>query len=240
MERQYLALNSAFFFWILGLIAWYFNVTHLALFSGALTLSLFIIHIRLNQVNQMFRKNKSVETPQTVVSASPTANETETAETTETKKNETTVIASDVRFEGNITSSKHVYVYGVLHGNIDAKESLIKVMRGGLVEGNITCRELIIDGSVIGQCTSNAIDIYDNGSVTGTLAYHSLSVKKGGTFSGQADVLPPQVEHANTGRPVAGKSPESADTPDGQNISTPPQTMLNAPKNQKKSQHAAG
>lgn len=194
MERKYLALNSALFFWLLALIAWCFSAPLLACLFGGLSLCAFTIPHLLKLVNTMFKKNKIIETPQPNVAPPLPASE---KEPTAMEKHGTTVIASDVRFEGNITSGGHVYVHGELKGNIDAKESLIKIMRGGLVDGNITCRELIIDGSVIGQCSSDAIEICENGNVTGTLVYRALAVKKGGVFAGQADVLPALAEKTN-------------------------------------------
>ncbi|MVY95408.1 Ccm protein, partial [Enterobacteriaceae bacterium 8376wD7] len=78
---------------------------------------------------------------------------------------------------------------GQLTGNIEAKEHLIKVMREGQVEGNISCRELIIDGKVQGQCRGDSITIEEHGNLDGTLAYRSLAIKKGGQFTGSAEVL---------------------------------------------------
>ena len=74
-------------------------------------------------------------------------------------------------------------------GNIEAKEHLIKVMREGEVEGNINCRELIIDGRVHGQCRGDSITIEEHGNIDGTLAYRALAIKKGGLFTGSAEVL---------------------------------------------------
>ena len=108
----------------------------------------------------MFKKNKNVEaTPQTVAtpvlnSASPLA---------VSRKPAATVIASGIRLDGNIIAEGDVDIYGTVSGNIDAEESQIKIMTGGLVEGNITCRELIIDGCILGQCRSETIEIDKNG-----------------------------------------------------------------------------
>ncbi|MFK9877382.1 polymer-forming cytoskeletal protein, partial [Klebsiella pneumoniae] len=74
-------------------------------------------------------------------------------------------------------------------GNIEAKEHLIKVMREGQVEGNVSCRELIIDGKVQGQCHGDSITIEEHGHLEGTLAYRALAIKKGGVFSGRAELL---------------------------------------------------
>lgn len=221
MQRQYLALNSALFFWLLALIAWGSHVTWLIWLSAGLSLCAFLLQALLMQVNAMFKKHKQIEITQPVAAAiATTAVEKEPANP---DKHATTVIASDVRFEGNILSTGHVYIYGFLQGNIDAKDNLIKIMRGGQVEGNIVCRELIIDGNVTGQCTVDTVDIYENGSMFGTLAYRTLSVKKGGMFSGQAEVLPAETEKSNvvgllvdnpqeTSTGKRQKAPESAST----------------------------
>lgn len=135
----------------------------------------------------MFIKKNKTE-PQTSEVATPPANNPE-PQAVASKKQETTVIASGVHFVGNIVASGHVYIHGQLTGNIEAKEHLIKVMREGQVEGNISCRELIIDGKVQGQCRGDSITIEEHGNLDGTLAYRSLAIKKGGQFTGSAEVL---------------------------------------------------
>ncbi|CAM3228978.1 hypothetical protein SB6411_01231 [Klebsiella spallanzanii] len=194
MESKYFALNSALLFWLLSLVAWCFESTYIALLSGSFSLSSFVFHFQHHRVNHMFKKNKTIEaTPPAVSTPAPAA----TSPQTVIKKPVATVIASGIRFEGNIIADGDVDIYGTVNGNIDAKDSQIKIMTGGLVEGNILCHELIIDGSVIGQCSSDTIEIDKNGKVTGTLAYRTLAIKKGGVFSGQAEVLPPVAEKSN-------------------------------------------
>ncbi|EOF4702403.1 bactofilin family protein [Klebsiella sp. MISC125] len=194
MESKYIALNSALLFWLLGLMAWCFESTYIALLSGSFSLSSFVFHFQYHRVNHMFKKNKTTEaTPPAVSTPAPVTTPPQTV----IKKPAATIIASGIRFEGNIIAEGDVDIYGTVNGNIDAKDSQIKIMTGGLVEGNILCRELIIDGGVIGQCNSDTIEIDKNGKITGTLAYRTLAIKKGGVFSGQAEVLPPLAEKSN-------------------------------------------
>lgn len=211
MESKYIALNSALLFWLLGLMAWCCESTYLAWLSGSFSLSSFVFHFQYHRINHMFKKNKNVEaTPQTAAmpvlnSASPLA---------VSRKPAATVIASGIRFDGNIIAEGDVDIYGTVSGNIDAEESQIKIMAGGLVEGNITCRELIIDGCILGQCRSETIEIDKNGQVTGTLAYRTLAINKGGVFSGQAELLPAAADKSNVVGFIADTAAETKNRAD--------------------------
>ncbi|HEM8796860.1 TPA: polymer-forming cytoskeletal protein [Klebsiella michiganensis] len=212
MESKYIALNSALLFWLLGLMAWCCESTYLAWLSGSFSLSSFVFHFQYHRINHMFKKNKNVEaTPQTA--ATPVLNSAFPLAVS--RKPAATVIASGIRFDGNIIAEGDVDIYGTVSGNIDAEESLIKIMAGGLVEGNITCRELIIDGCILGQCRSETIEIDKNGQVTGTLAYRTLAINKGGVFSGQAELLP-AAEKSNVVGFIADTAIETKDKVEAQ------------------------
>lgn len=197
MGRVYLFLNTALILWSLALVAWCYDAHSWALLTAALAIIAFVIHVLHKQVNHMFGKNKAAEevTSNTVVHAAPTP--VVEKEVPRDDKQNNTVIATGVRFDGNITSSGQVYIYGTVHGNIDAKEGLIKIMRNGVVEGDITSRELIIDGIVNGNCRSESIDVYENGNITGTIAYSSLTIKKGASFTGRSELIRPVETKSN-------------------------------------------
>ena len=207
MESKYIALNSALLFWLLGLMAWCFESTYLAWLSGSFSLSSFVFHFQYQRINHMFKKNKIIEATPPAVNTAVLNGESPSAVA---RKPATTVIAGGIRFDGNIIAEGDVDIYGTVSGNIDAEESQIKIMTGGLVEGNITCRELIIDGCVMGQCRSETIEIDKNGNVTGTLAYRTLAIKKGGVFSGQAELLP-AAEKSNVVGFIADTAIETKD-----------------------------
>lgn len=184
--RVYHILNVGLAFWLLALVAWSLSSMLIAGLSGGLASVFLLLHGAQWQVFNMFGKNKTpVVIPENRIITAPdipTEKELPAGE-----KHNNTVIATDVCFEGNITTAGQVYIYGEVLGNIDARDGLIKVMRHGRVQGNITSRELIIDGTVQGECQSEVIDIHDYGHVEGTLAYFTLSVKKGGGFTGRAE-----------------------------------------------------
>ena len=203
MGKKHCFLNIALFFWLVALVSWVLGAKSVAKCFGFLTIFMFPLII-LRQVNLMFKKNKSIDISQPVINeAEPISDKEPLA----VEKPATTVIASGVQFDGNIVACGHVYIHGSLIGNIDAKDNLIKVMRGGMVEGDITCRELIIDGRVIGQCISDVVEILENGQVKGSLAYRSLAVKKGGEFSGQSEVLSSEKEKNTVTRLIKKDDP---------------------------------
>lgn len=190
MNRHFRFLNLALALWALALVSWCHYALLWTLLAAVLALLAFFLHIVQHQVNVMFGKTKTSEAPQL---PTPTAVPLHMEKEPVREEKQNTVIASGVQLTGNITSAGQVHIFGTVTGNIDAKESVVKVMRNGLVEGNIFCRELFIDGTVNGECESEAIHIEENGVITGTLTYSTLTIKKGGTFAGQARINAPVV-----------------------------------------------
>ena len=123
MDKQYLAINGALFFWLLALIAWSVDASALARLAAACALIAFLLHSQRNKINAMFIKKNKTE-PQISEAATPPAINPE-PEAVASKKHETTVIASGVHFVGNIVASGHVYIHGQVTGNIEAKEAML-------------------------------------------------------------------------------------------------------------------
>lgn len=195
MERVHYFLNAGLCCWSLALFTWCVSGSPWAILPVALALIAFLLHGFQQRVLIMFGKNKSpTAEPQNTIMVAPAAVEKETPR--EEKQNNT-VISSEVRFEGNIIASGQVYIYGEVHGNIESSGGIIKIMRNGLVQGNITCRELIIDGTVNGECSSDSIDIYENGILNGAMSYTALAIKKGGVFIGKALMQPAAEKKTN-------------------------------------------
>jgi len=206
-ENKNFAVNFAIFFWALALITQILSMPKLTLTFSVLVTAAFITHMKLFKSKPMFKK-KTPEQASTINNLQDSeVGKDSIKKGVDTKKNNTTVIDKNVRIEGSITGSGHVYVYGELYGNIDARESLIKIMQGGVVTGNITCRELVVDGSVTGECEGNSIEIYEHGSIIGSLNYQALVVKKGGKIAGQAEAMPKMLEQNNAFDLLPEKSP---------------------------------
>jgi cytoskeletal protein CcmA (bactofilin family) len=138
----------------------------------------------------MFSKSKKIINVPEVTTISPAelAKAPDPVQKADEIKNNT-IISSDVLFEGNITATGFVYIYGQLHGNLVAQGGTVKIMNGSYVKGDITCRDLIVDGSVFGQCHSDSLTIETNGRIDGTVIYADLCIKRGGIFHGHAETF---------------------------------------------------
>lgn len=137
-----------------------------------------------------FKKSKLIDSPPLdELPAPPQGQSLQDTKIPSVKENNTTVIAKDACFKGSISSGGQLHICGRLEGNIDAKDGVIKIIKGGLVEGDITCRELIVNGNLAGHCICDSLEIAESGKVTGTITYNTLTIKQGGVFSGQADAL---------------------------------------------------
>ena len=180
-EKKKIFLNAGLCLWFLSLAAYFYSSILWTLVFASLTFVSFIIHVIRKRDFIMFRKEKSVPIATTI-------HQIENESSVQEQK-KSTVIASEVHFEGNITSSGQIYIYGEVHGNVVSNGGLVKIMRNGLVKGNIACGTLVIDGTLIGECKSESIDIHEHGKINGSLAYTTLSVKNGGVFIGKAETF---------------------------------------------------
>ncbi|SET11529.1 bactofilin family protein [Thorsellia anophelis] len=153
-------------------------------------------------VYTMFNKNKSVKLPIKTELETTTQtnviNDTEIIDIQEHKSQ--TVIASHVKFEGNLHTEGTANIYGEHTGNIDAKNGQVNLMRGGIVTGNIICKKLVVDGIITGECVADAIEVLSNGVIDGVIEYSSISVVKGGVIKGRINVrnnLTPEMVSGN-------------------------------------------
>lgn len=186
MDRQYIFFNSGLCCWLLALVFSFSSFTWAGTF-GSLAVGFFLLHVLKRKIFTMFKKqNKSTEIASKKEAIMPTVSMDKSVPNVDEQTNNT-VIARDVCFEGNLKAVGLVYIYGEVQGNIIAADGVVKVMRSGLVNGNITSQELIINGTVKGECKAESMDIGEHANINGGLDYVTLSVKKGAMFVGSVE-----------------------------------------------------
>jgi cytoskeletal protein CcmA (bactofilin family) len=98
--------------------------------------------------------------------------------------------------KGEISGSESLYVDGRIEGSINLNEHRVTVGRNGSVQANITAKEVVVMGKVIGNidCTDR-VDIRSEGVVNGDVATQRISVEDGAILKGGIQVRSADLKH---------------------------------------------
>ena len=115
---------------------------------------------------------------------------------TSTSPIEQATIGRSVVIKGEISGSESLYIDGRVEGSLSFSDHRVTVGRNGVVAANITAREVVIMGKVTGniQC-SDRVDIRTEGSLTGDVVSHRISVEDGALLRGSVQLTPSEQKH---------------------------------------------
>jgi cytoskeletal protein CcmA (bactofilin family) len=91
-----------------------------------------------------------------------------------TPSNSPTFISKEMEVTGNFKGKGAVQVEGILHGNISVDSVVIG--KGGVVNGNITAKNVIINGKLMGSIHCDSLEVMHNGSVSNKTVVKNLKV----------------------------------------------------------------
>lgn len=95
-----------------------------------------------------------------------------------------TIIAQGTTVEGELIAKGVVKVEGKVIGTVRAERQVL-VARGGIIQGDVIGREVILGGEVRGSITaSERIEIQEGAVVHGDIATKRLMVAEGGEVNG--------------------------------------------------------
>ncbi|PIE50118.1 MAG: hypothetical protein CSA38_04810 [Flavobacteriales bacterium] len=103
-----------------------------------------------------------------------------------------TVIGVDVLFKGDITGKSAIRVDGVLQGNIEVENGLV-LGEKGKVKGNINTSYIVVYGTVEGNITCKELILKNTGVVHGDISTHTVEIEMGGKYNGQLVMNTPSV-----------------------------------------------
>ena len=98
-------------------------------------------------------------------------------------KSTPTIIARDLRVEGEINSAGLIEIEGNIKGTI--KGNAVILREEGFVEGTIIAESLSIRGRFEGTIKAKNISIASKAKVQGDIEYDSLAVEDGASIDGQ-------------------------------------------------------
>jgi len=100
----------------------------------------------------------------------------------------TTVIGSTITINGDFHSDEDISIQGRIQGRIETKSDLF-VEEGGVVEADVSTRNIDIRGTVIGNVTaSERFEIHVGGNVTGDVRAPRVVLADGAKYKGNIDM----------------------------------------------------
>ncbi len=101
-------------------------------------------------------------------------------------------IGKSLVIKGEVTGSESLYIDGRVEGSINLPGNRVTVGRNGVVNANITAREIVVIGKVRGNLqASDRVDIRNEGSLTGDVIAQRISIEDGAFFKGGIDIRKP-------------------------------------------------
>ena len=104
---------------------------------------------------------------------------------------EQATIGRTVVIKGEVSGNESLYIDGRVEGSVTFKDHRVTVGRNGVVQANISAREVVIMGKVTGnvEC-SDRVDIRSEGTLTGDVVSARISVEDGAMLRGSVQLNP--------------------------------------------------
>lgn len=101
-------------------------------------------------------------------------------------------IAAGTFVKGDIEGPEGLWISGRLEGGVKSK-GLVKIDRGGKIEGPVEAPYLLIEGEMSGDITSAVqIELREEGRITGNISTQKMAMAEGSFFHGKIKMADPQ------------------------------------------------
>lgn len=112
------------------------------------------------------------------------------------------IIGAGTVIEGEVKSNGDIRVDGTIKGSVTSKSKVV-VGSTGSIEGDVTCQNADISGSVIGKTTvSEMLFLKGNARINGDIQTGKLVVEVGASFTGNCSMGPVIKDIKNADRPA--------------------------------------
>lgn len=121
---------------------------------------------------------------------------------------EQATIGKTLVIKGEVSGSEALFIDGRVDGSLSFPDSRVTVGRHGNVTATVIAKELVIMGKVEGnvEC-SDRLDIRAEGSLSGDVVTHRISVEEGAILKGGVEVRTPEKKpQQNQGKQDALKT----------------------------------
>lgn len=123
---------------------------------------------------------------------------------------EQATIGRSIVIKGEVSGSEPLYIDGRIEGTLTLKDHRVTVGRNGVVQANISAKEVVIMGKVTGnvEC-SDRVDIRSEGSLTGDVHSRRISVEDGAMLRGSVQLTPGEQKQDKQDKQEKSAAPEA-------------------------------
>ncbi|MDR6234407.1 bactofilin family protein [Pseudomonas oryzihabitans] len=123
------------------------------------------------------------------------------------------LIADNLSVQGDLEFSDGLKVDGRIRGRVSFKPgttSLLAVSVNGVVEGDVSSYDALIDGTIIGDLrVEHLLELHSNARVSGNITYRQLSMENGAVVEGTLRRLDEGAAVLELPQPAAALLPQS-------------------------------
>ena len=100
-----------------------------------------------------------------------------------------TIVCKGVFVKGDMTIHSSIRIEGTLEGNLISTGEVV-VASSGVINGNLTAKEAVINGMVNGNITATGTAVLEpNGTLNGDLYASKVTLNEGSKFNGKCTMI---------------------------------------------------
>ncbi len=157
----------------------------------------------------MFNKPKNNPTP-------PTTPQTEIKAMRPTNSAAPSIIGSDIKIAGNISTPGEIHLDGIIEGDIDC--GTLTVGEHGIVTGTVKAESVTLRGTVEGKLKAKTMHLEQTAKVNGDVTYGTMTMEAGVQVDGK--LIPMKKRVTAQQKPLPGGAVKKEETkPAGSSLS---------------------